>query len=282
MEAPMKCVKPLSVEAPFGFLYVASGKQYVDEAVESLRTLRAQHPSAKVAAVLSHWELPEASEFDCVFALENPEYNSNDKIAGILCTPFPKTVFLDTDTLILEPLDDLEQLLDHCEFAMVRDPIWETYPQPDIPESFPTFNSGVIAFQRSKRTEEFLLKWLAAFRSQVAMPGESLRDQPPLRRVLYESDMRVMALPLEYNLRVIYPYLVGGNARIKVLHGRQEYLERALNHAGTRHKYPRVFGRNFGTAELGKMFLRQLWTRLCARLALNRLAVRKRKGVTGK
>jgi hypothetical protein len=140
----------------------------------------------------------------------------------------------------------------------------------------------VIAFRRSAETSAFFGEWLQAFRSQVLQPGDSRRDQPPLRRKLYHSNLRMCALPPEYNLRVIYPYLVGGNARLKVVHGRQEYLQRAMRRAGTIHCYPRVFGRNFGTMELGTMFLKQLWARVRARLGLRQQAKAGRGGVPTK
>ena len=282
MNPLIRCLKPLSAPAEFGFLYVATGRAYVEEAVISVGSLREHNPNAVVAAVLDPCEPADAAEFDCVFALEKSEGNSNDKITGIMHTPFPKTVFLDTDTRIFEPLSELEQMLERFDIAMSFDPIWESHPQPEIPEAFPTFNSGVIAFRRSAETSAFFERWLEEFRSQVLQPGESRRDQPPLRRVLYHSSLRFCALPPEYNLRVIYPYLVGGNARMKVVHGRHEYQERAMRRAGTVHCYPRVFGRNFGTKELGMMFLKQLWTRLLTRLGLRPEAKGRRVGVTGK
>ena len=64
--------------------------------------------------------LPSCSLFDVRRNLPNPEYSFLDKIIALSRTPFEKTLFLDTDTFVIEPLDEIFELLERFDMAAAR------------------------------------------------------------------------------------------------------------------------------------------------------------------
>jgi len=56
----------------------------------------------------------------------------------------------------------------------------------------------------------------------------TIKDQPSLRKALYNTSIRFYILPPEYNLRTTHPYF-SGNMKVKILHGRGKSLLRAKN-----------------------------------------------------
>jgi hypothetical protein len=276
----MKSLK--TVDLSFGVLYVAAGPEFVEEAVASARSLRASNPHVPVAIFTDQDVGQYHAIFDIVRPILDPRRDSNDKIQGIAGTPFQKTVFIDTDTRILRDISDLKLLLDRFDIAFAFDPIRSDQEQPSIPDCFPTFNSGMLAYKRSEKTAKLFKDWLHAFRTQPDEPGKTRRDQPPFRKVMWESDLRYAVLPEEYNLRVIFEHMVGGNAYIKVLHGRHDLLEKAMEYAETIHFFPRVYGRRYSVGEILRMLVSRIYERVGLRLGWDVRGERKRTGQTWK
>lgn len=254
-------------KSEFGILYVAVGSGYLKETSDSFRSLRLVHPDIPVVIFTDRpKEFTERDANTQVIFLEDTNGTSHDKIRGISRSPFNKTIFLDTDTIILRSLDDISIILDKYDLAMAFDPIRDDYPQPEIPDGFATLNSGVMAYRRCEILQKLFSEWLAAFHSQEILPGQTARDQPPLRKLLYKSNVRLLTLPDEYNLRVIFPYLVGGNAYPRILHGRGSQLDEARSSGGTMHFFPRVFGRTYSVGELFSMLIHRVFERFWTRM----------------
>jgi hypothetical protein len=271
-----------SIDLSFGVLYVATGLPFLQEAIASARSLHSSNPEIPIA-IFTNIDVSEHCElFDIVRIIENAKYDSNDKIFAIANSPFEKTVFIDTDTRILCDISDLRRLLERFDIALALDPIRSDQDQPSIPDCFPTLNSGLIAYRRNAKTAKLFDEWLMAFRSQPDEPGKTRRDQPPFRKVMWESDVRYAVLPDEYNLRVIFEHMIGGNAYVKVLHGRHEKLEIAMKYAKTTHFYPRVFGRKYTVKELTKMLAERIYERAGIRLGWDVFGEKKRTGQTFK
>jgi hypothetical protein len=66
--------------------------------------------------------------------------------------------------------------------------------------------------------------WIAIFASQADLEY----DQPAFREALYTSDLRFAVLTPEYNLRACFPYFLGGNVEVKLIHARGHCLDEAL------------------------------------------------------
>lgn len=182
-----------------GVIYVATGPDYRALAEASARSLRAVEPDLPVDLFTDAPEAAEAGLFDAVHEIENPHRRS--KLDCMRLTRFERTLFLDADTLLLAPLGDLFDVLDRFELALAHDVrrdtelIRETAGGP-TPYAFPQLNGGVVLYRRTPAMLDFLAEWARRF----AESGGS-RDQPVLKAMLWESDLRFWVLPPEFNLR---------------------------------------------------------------------------------
>ncbi|HCQ64623.1 MAG TPA: hypothetical protein DIU07_05340 [Rhodobacteraceae bacterium] len=182
-----------------GVIYVATGPDYRALAEASARSLRAVEPDLPIDLFTESPEAAEAGLFDAVHRIVDPHPRS--KLDCMARTRFDRTLFLDADTLVLTPLGDLFEVLDRFELALAHDVrratalIRESAGGP-TPYAFPQLNSGVVLYRRSPRMLAFLAEWARRF----TVAGGS-RDQPVLKAMLWESDLRFWVLPPEFNLR---------------------------------------------------------------------------------
>jgi hypothetical protein len=175
--------------------------------------------------------------FDHHFSITEPNYDFSDKIGPLLSTPFERTVFLDTDTWLCEPVPEMFSILDRYDVAMAHAPMRFTATSA-VPPTFPECNSGVIAYQLNDRTRSLFALWEKLYQERLTSTGV-IDDQPSLRDALWLSDVSFAALPPEYNFRFIMPAFAGRGS-LKILHGRHpdyESLSATLNKSGS----PRVF-----------------------------------------
>ena len=110
-------------------------------------------------------------------------------------TPFDRTLYLDSDTMICTPIDDVFDLLDRFDIALAhahsrnRKRTLKRWTQ-DLPRSFPQFNGGVIAYRSRPQVLELLDEWRQCFHSEGFK-----KDQVRLRELLWKSDLRITMLP---------------------------------------------------------------------------------------
>src|SRR5206468_9649535 len=99
-----------------GFLYIATGKKYIDEAIIAAYSCKKynDYPIALITDSLDH-KLPEGLFNNIIVKLATFSYK--DKLL-IRYSPFKQTIFLDTDTYVAGNLDDLFRILDYREFAI--------------------------------------------------------------------------------------------------------------------------------------------------------------------
>lgn len=204
-----------------GVLLTATGQQHLAEAHLCIRSIRAI--SDLPITLLT--DRP-ADETVHVERIEQPTFSWDDKSRWIGRLPYDRTLYLDTDTLILRP-DALEvfDLLDHFEIALAHAPMRSRLAMDDVPACFPEFNSGVIALRNSAIVRNVLSRWRAGYaemKRRGVRPdiGVRLGDQPSLRRVLYESRPRIATLPPEYNYRDSANARIGHSRDIRILHDR--------------------------------------------------------------
>lgn len=179
-----------------GAVITAFGTPYVDLAFQAARSLRATNPDLPVDLFT---EAPvDPGPFDRVHVLADVWIRS--KIDAMRLSRFERTVYLDADLLVLADLGDVFEVLDRFDFALCHDQLRNSvharreYRVP-LPNTYPQFNGGVVGFRRSPETRAFLDTWKAAIQDH----GIS-KDQPSLRELLWQSDLRVATLPPEYNL----------------------------------------------------------------------------------
>ncbi len=180
-----------------GVVYVARGAAYQELACASAKSLRAQEPAIPIDL---YTDQPVAEgPFDRVLPI--PEIDTRDKIAGMIDSRFQRSLFLDCDTLVVQPLGDIWGLLDRFDLALCHD-VRRTSAlirqgwRIDTPYGFPQMNSGVMLYRRSAEVLAFLREWATAYTE-----AGTARDQITLRDLLWSSDLRFYILPPEFNLR---------------------------------------------------------------------------------
>jgi hypothetical protein len=206
-----------------GIIYIATGKKYIQEACQSVASLKAQMP--QVSVTLFADEAIESPHFDQVIVIKNPQYGFIDKIVYMNQSPYDRTIFIDTDTYICDDLSDLFMLLDRFDIAVSHEAQRGERLIDGVPECFPELNTGVIPFRKSPAMEQFLYDWLTLFKEGMQSKRSLYRqynDQPAFQEALYHSDLRVATLTPEYNCRCLSSTFV--SRKVKILHLRHPNL----------------------------------------------------------
>lgn len=172
-----------------GVIYVATqGLRFLCEAMASADSVRRLLPDLSLTLFTDLVEPDRPlAPFDIVRTFELPPLPSVSpwarglyaRVATMRCSPYRRTVSLDTDTRVLRPefariFDELE----HHSFAAV----------PCTPERScscqwfgPMFNGGLIAFRRDPCTERLLGDWDALHRRHLAwMAADDCSQVPDL------------------------------------------------------------------------------------------------------
>jgi hypothetical protein len=235
-----------------GILYVATGQAFRSEAITSARSVRSVWPDIPIAIFCD--AAVDENCFDLVEIIQ-AEGGNIDKVRHIARSPFERTIFLDTDTFCLQAFPEMFDLLDGHDLAISHES-GRFSTQLDgagreafvklgnVPDSFPEFNSGVMAFRRDRKVADLFKRWLDACYEGRRAPVPVLQDQPALRQVIYGSDLRIATLTGEYNFRLVCPGYA--STAIKIIHGRWTYS----NLANTADEVFATLGRTFN-ANLG-------------------------------
>jgi hypothetical protein len=184
-----------------GILYVATGPDYVRAACASAESAANYSPLLKrhLFCDAGSAHVVPRGLFSSIAVIENPHRRS--KIDQIPRTPFSRTLYLDADTEVVAPIEDLFELLDRFDIALAHAhlrniPATRQLWKKRIPDSFPQMNAGVIAYRSRPPVLEFLQNWQVSFHE-----ARFRKDQVTLRELLWKSDLRIAALPPEYNVR---------------------------------------------------------------------------------
>lgn len=197
----------------YGFMFVATGEKYRLELQQSIAQLRRIMPDISIAVAS---ECSKDVDCDNFIHIEQPMYNFGDKVLNMRYTPFERTIFLDTDTYVIEPIDDLFELLNIVDVAAPMAPIDEHIV--GIPDSFSEFNTGILAYRFNRNTELLFQNWFDLFSYQLrhSQDGDIPPDQLSFRECVYLSDIKFGHLSSEYNCMLDYPILV--KDKVRVLH----------------------------------------------------------------
>jgi hypothetical protein len=219
-------------------MYSAVGRQYIDEAIESARS--SLRHNALPHLLFSSEEVP-ASEIPEGLSVARFEpistYPWVDRIANMRRSPFERTIYLDTDTYIVEEIGHVMDLFDHYDLAAAFSPGHRGLNDPEVPLAFCEYNCGVIAWRSTEPVADFMRDWeethVAWLEEDVleGLPGNREHpsrsypgDQPAFRRCSWQHGMHVCVLPHEYNLRLGFTTTVVG--KVRVIHGRFPDYER--------------------------------------------------------
>lgn len=209
-----------------GALYIITqNPKYSDLLLGSAASLKRVMPELPIT-VFSQFPV-QSSLFDRVTQIESTEQGFYDKVRFMLESPYERTLFIDADTHVLTPVPELLSLLDRFDCAATHEEYVNTdwfnrYPRPDIPQSFPEFNTGVFLFRRSEAMRRVLQHWADLYASYLkGKPEDPINDQPFFRVAAYDGDIRIATLPREYNCKFRGQGYLNGS--VKILHGHVDF-----------------------------------------------------------
>jgi hypothetical protein len=251
--------------APAGVVYSCSGESYVREALRSARS-SIRH-NAVPHLLFASADVP--SEPGLTVARFEPSPNPYvDKIANMRRSPFARTIYLDTDTFVVDQIVHVLELLDRYDVVAAHALGYRGLADPEVPIAFYEFNTGVLAWRASERVDAFMRGWEETYSSWLQsepFPGAGnpsrAADQPAFRRCAWRHDVSVGVLASEYNLRLGEPATIV--ERVRVIHGRPrqrsfEEIAAAVNATQGPRIWPRRSGRP-GMARRLRRELRRAW-----------------------
>jgi hypothetical protein len=191
--------------------------------------------------IITNQDIPDVDVFDSIKKPENPVYTWGDKIRNFLNSDYEETLLLDTDTYICGDLSHIFELLEEYEIAIAEDPYLETAPVDGVPDAFPEYNTGVVAYRQTKEIYDLVERWTEYYfqGNRTAKDTEGAGDQPAFRKAIYDSNAKMTVLPTEYNCR--YSYAGCLHKRAIILHGRVPYIEEFSEELNSNPNKLRVF-----------------------------------------
>jgi len=197
-----------------GVLYLASGEKFVSKAVKSARSLKKFHPDVPITI---YTDLIDPGDvFDQVVPLDNPFTDPGDSILSEQHFPYDLNLYLDADTYVCGSISSIFGRLERSEILAAQNVArawWnqEIYTELETapPESFPEYNSGVVAYRDTASVRRLFEEWNQTYDEL----GGGL-NQPAFRCALYEADIRLGTLPPEYNFMTHSVGFASGEVRI--------------------------------------------------------------------
>lgn len=222
-----------------GILYIASGPNFLSEAEYSAQSVRRNMPDIPISIITDQKNVSEAI-FDSVHPLKTHYPHTAISTLAPDMLFYDRTLFLDTDTYLTEPVYELFEVLDNHDIAFTLSPGRE--PVASLPQPWKEFNTGVIALKNCDRTTSLLSTWRRIHDSYVDQ-DRGRRNQPSFAEAVYRSDIDYFILSDEYNCRVPrFGYL---STDPKIVHGRSnisldEIASRLSEKSGRRVFWPDV------------------------------------------
>lgn len=204
-----------------GYLYIAIGEMFRYEAERSCKSLK-RFTKLPVCLITDDPNF-DSREFDQIIHVENIGRSFEVKITGMQLSPFDRTIFLDSDTFVCNPIDNVFEFLDYFDMATTLEMnghsigFWTQY-QPTyklkLKGILHEFNTGVVGFNSNNAVKCFLKAWLSIHREL-----NMLADMPTFREAFLQHPIRIGILPHEYNLTGVKS-MVMVYGKVRVIHDR--------------------------------------------------------------
>ena len=197
-----------------GALFIVTGAHYTAAAIA------AAHSVAKTNPWLNIGIFSDQPVTDRVFHFVGriADGSTRRKHEYVGCSPFQKTLYLDSDIRVTSDLHDLFGLLEKFEMAGAHVRFRERAKRLrqhliDIPQAFPQINCGVLLYKKCPNVDVLFRLWCDIYKA-----GNFTRDQIPFREALWQSDIKFYVFGPEYNKRFI-PFIgLGGEPTPFILH----------------------------------------------------------------
>lgn len=207
-----------------GFLYVATGEKYIKEAEQSAKSLKGVNSSAHITLVTDNYY--SSDFFDNIIiqgfeSIDETSWKANlvYKVMGIAATPYDQTVFLDTDTFIVEPFDELFDILDYFDVMVCPDYYDKSTVEIDgkVIKGYTPYNTGVLAYRKNQDVDSFLETWKVQYEKKLDVFWS---DQPAFMLALVLCNVKLYSLHTNYNFRFLNNVGLLDGEKVKIIHGR--------------------------------------------------------------
>lgn len=211
-----------------GYLYVARGEKYIEEAVKAARRLKNINPEAHTT-LISDTPL-KLIGFDNVIVIssdksycENWKNGLLFKVRGLQHSPYRKTIYVDSDTYFVDDCNELFALLDYYDLCIAQSPADNSNITVDDKRlnGYMPYNAGVIVYRDSSEMELLLKRWEHIYHEKFRFYHD---DQAPLMEALLEVPVNIYVLQAIYNFRLPFFVSIPG-AKVKLLHGRTDNFD---------------------------------------------------------
>jgi hypothetical protein len=201
-----------------GVIYVATGADYVVLACASAASLRGSNPALAVDLFTDDVNAAGLEVFDRVHPV--PVVHPRARLECLPLSRFERTLFLDSDTLVVGELGDIWDVLGRFQLALAHDvrrasDLVREGLEVVTPYAFPQMNAGVVLYRQSAVTDAFFAEWARRYREAGVA-----RDQIILKDMLWKSDIRFYVLPPEFNMRrvTVLDAWEPLDAEVKIIH----------------------------------------------------------------
>lgn len=149
--------------------------------------------------------IKQATVFDkIIIRNDNTKHTFEYRISSFInafTLGYDRILFLDSDAVFInERAYDVFELLDNFDIAVAHAPARIVGDIPDVPQSFPEFNCGVVVAKNNRKVRRFFEEFLKTYTDQCF---NHPHDQGAFRYTLYYSNLRIATLPPEYNNRSV-------------------------------------------------------------------------------
>lgn len=209
-------------QAQAGVIYCAYGYKYLEEAVNSARGLK-KHNDLPVALFTNL--VQEANAFDCFDFITPfaPEQEFEDffvkskrlpslKLFPLLASPFESTLHLDSDTLVLGPIQTAIKLLGHFDVLLTNEALIQIknrgFEKPALHKGLLSLsapfavNAGVFGYSSSEAATNFLRLWISEYLLMCKGSPEGnwagVNDQTALNGMFKKGMIRGLGAKINY------------------------------------------------------------------------------------
>jgi len=134
--------------------------------------------------------------FDHVIYDEDIDKRLIAKAHALLKSPYDKTIFLDTDTIIhRDIINDIFEVLDEFNFAVVYA---DAFSKGTV---YPDFNTGLIGVANNDETKKLINEWIKLFEKTPSSKGKRVNDQWAFREVFMKNKKMFHILPTYFMYR---------------------------------------------------------------------------------
>ncbi len=227
-----------------GVIYLATGStKYIDECRFSAMSLKKHCPDIPITLFTDNLNI-ETKGFDRIIILQDPIHFIRLKVKILLDSPYDYTLFIDSDTQIVQPIDEMFEWLDEYDLGLANAPHmdWKSRPYRLISyKQKDTYNAGIILYKKSKNIDIFFEKWLentmAIDENKISIMNDN--EQNTLNKLIEEDYHLECGVKIKVFDNKIYnarPHMLmqlrkdGEMDNIKIIHA--HYLERVYSNDG--------------------------------------------------